>query len=78
MATSLGSSNLKEDVTKPLRSDPWATGQALQRGSSDIDPNKKLTLPRGFALIPADPDVRFSQLRLISKVFYPLGNLSPR
>ena len=73
MATSLVSSNLKKDVTNPLRLDPWATGQALLRGGSDINPNEKLSLPRGFELIPADPDVRFSQLRLVSEVFLPAG-----
>lgn len=72
MAVSYGSSHLKKDVTKLLRLDPWGTGQALNRGRHDSDPNEKLLLPRGFELVLPDPDVRFSQLRLkVPKTFAP-------
>ena len=73
-ANPIGRDNMRKDVFPPLRLDPYETSQKIASGSSSLDPNIKLCLPKGMELIQPDSRIEHSQLRLGISTFYAAAN----
>ena len=58
----IGRPNPRKDVFEPIRLDPYDTSNTLLASPENMDPNLKLTMPKGMELVRPDSSIPHSQL----------------